>query len=80
MADVGRVTERHRVLARLDLEKAFARLAPPERAVLTACYALGFSHEEAALQLRMPLGTVKSHIARGREQLQGHLQDWETSP
>jgi RNA polymerase sigma factor (sigma-70 family) len=67
-------------MARLDLEKAFAWLAPAERAALTACYALGFSHEEAASVLRMPLGTLKSHIARGREKLQRHLQDWEQCP
>jgi RNA polymerase sigma factor (sigma-70 family) len=67
-------------MARLDLEKAFTRLTPPERAALTACYALGFSHEEVASRLRMPLGTLKSHVARGREKLQGLLQDWEESP
>jgi RNA polymerase sigma-70 factor (ECF subfamily) len=63
-------------LARLDLEKAFTKLAPAERAALTACYALGFSHEEAAVRLQMPLGTLKSHVARGREKLQRYLQDW----
>jgi len=67
-------------MARLDLEKAFTRLTPAERAALTACYALGFSHEEAAGLLRIPLGTLKSHIARGREKLQGILQDCEKSP
>ena len=71
---------RRDTLARPDLEKTFALLAPAERAALTACYALGFSHEEGASLLRMPLGTLKSHIARGREKLQGHLQDWETDP
>ena len=67
-------------MARLDLEKAFTQLSPAERAALTTCYALGFSHEEAAALLRMPLGTLKSHIARGREKLQGILQDCEKSP
>jgi RNA polymerase sigma-70 factor (ECF subfamily) len=62
---------------RLDLERAMARLHPNERAALTACYAMGFSHEEAAAILRMPLGTVKSHVARGREKLQTLLQDWK---
>lgn len=64
-------------MAKLDLEKAFARLAPAERAALTACYALGFAHEEAARILQMPLGTLKSHVARGREKLHGLLQGWE---
>ncbi len=71
---------RQNTMARLDLEKALAKLAPAERAALTVCYALGFSHEEGASLLRMPLGTIKSHLARGREKLQGHLQEWEKSP
>src|ERR1700759_2460903 len=54
-------------LARLDLEKAMAQLAPPERAALTLCYAFGHSHGEVAEILNLPLGTVKSHVLRGRE-------------
>ena len=57
------------LIARLDLEKAMARISPAERAALTLCYALGFSNEEAALILSMPLGTLKSHVLRGRERL-----------
>ncbi len=60
--------------ARLDLEAAMAQLALPERATLTACYALGYSHEETAAMLAMPLGTVKSHILRGREKLRRWLE------
>lgn len=62
-------------IARLDLEKALATLRAPERATLTLCFAMGQSHEEAAAALGMPLGTVKSHIARGREKLKTLLQD-----
>lgn len=60
--------------AKLDLEKAMARLAAPERAALTLCYALGHSHGEAAEILELPLGTVKSHVLRGREKLQAMLE------
>jgi RNA polymerase sigma-70 factor (ECF subfamily) len=60
--------------AKLDLEKAMARLAAPERAALTLCYALGHSHSEAAEILDLPLGTVKSHVLRGREKLQAMLE------
>ena len=63
-------------LARLDLETAMAKLAPAERAALTLCFALGQSHEEAALTLNLPLGTLKSHVLRGREKLQAMLQAW----
>ncbi len=61
-------------LARLDLEKAMAQLAPPERAALTLCYAFGHSHGEAAEILNLPLGTVKSHVLRGREKLKALLE------
>jgi len=60
--------------ARLDLERAMARLSPEERAALTLCYALGHSHGEAADILQMPLGTVKSHVLRGREKLKTMLE------
>lgn len=63
--------------ARLDLEKAMAKLAPAERASLTLCFALGMSHEEAAMTLKLPLGTLKSHVARGREKLKTLLAVWE---
>jgi RNA polymerase sigma factor (sigma-70 family) len=59
---------------RLDLERAMARLAAPERAALTLCYALGHSHGEAAAILELPLGTLKSHVLRGREKLQAMLE------
>ena len=63
-------------MARLDLERGMARISPEERAALTLCYALGHSNEEAAVILGLPLGTVKSHILRGREKLKQLLQPW----
>ena len=63
--------------ASIDLEKAMARLAPAERAAVTLCCALGHSHGEAAEILRLPLGTVKSHVLRGREKLRTMLEDKE---
>lgn len=62
-------------VARLDLEKALSFLRAPERAALTLCFAMGLAHEEAAIALAMPLGTLKSHIARGREKLKTLLKD-----
>jgi RNA polymerase sigma-70 factor, ECF subfamily len=63
-------------MARLDLERSMAHLMPEERAALTLCYALGYSNEEAAGILSLPLGTVKSHILRGREKLKRMLEPW----
>ena len=64
---------------RLDLESAMARLTPPERAALTLCFALGLTNEEAAMRLGLPLGTLKSHVARGREKLKTLLQAWQAA-
>jgi RNA polymerase sigma-70 factor (ECF subfamily) len=75
--DGGSVDPRDGHVDRMDLERAMARLSPPERAALTTCFALGFSHSEAAEILNMPLGTLKSHVLRGREKLQA-LMDRES--
>lgn len=55
--------------ARLDASRALQALSEDQRAAVALCLAAGFSHSEAAEALGMPLGTVKSHVARGREKL-----------
>jgi RNA polymerase sigma factor (sigma-70 family) len=54
---------------KLALEKAMAELPPEQRACVALCLAADFSHAEAAEALDMPLGTVKSHVSRGRSRL-----------
>jgi RNA polymerase sigma-70 factor (ECF subfamily) len=54
---------------RLALEAAMAELPAEQRACVALCLAADFSHAEAAEVLDMPLGTVKSHITRGRARL-----------
>jgi len=54
---------------KLDMAKALAGLAAEQRAVVLLCLMEQMTHEEAATALALPLGTVKSHIARGREKL-----------
>jgi len=54
---------------KLDLTKAVATLPPEQKAVLLLCLGNEFTHAEAAQALALPLGTVKSHVARGREKL-----------
>ena len=54
---------------RLTLEAAMAELAPDQRACVALCLAADFSHAEAAEALGLPLGTVKSHVTRGRQRL-----------
>lgn len=59
---------------KLDLEKATAHLPADQRAALLLCLACEFSHSEAAEALALPLGTIKSHVARGREKLIAALE------
>ena len=54
---------------RLTLEAALAELPPDQRACVALCLAADFSHQEAADALGLPLGTVKSHVTRGRARL-----------
>ena len=54
---------------KLALDRAMADLAPDQRACVALCLAADFSHAEASEALGIPLGTVKSHIARGRARL-----------
>ncbi|WP_395650306.1 RNA polymerase sigma factor [Brevundimonas sp.] len=54
---------------RMAMAAAMADLAPDVRACVALCLADGFSHGEAAQILGLPLGTVKSHVARGRARL-----------
>ena len=54
---------------RMAMAAAMAELAPDVRACVALCLADGFSHGEAAGVLGLPLGTVKSHVARGRARL-----------
>ena len=51
------------------LEAAMAALPEEQRACVALCLAADFSHAEAAEALEMPLGTVKSHVSRGRARL-----------
>ena len=53
----------------LDLESAIAKLSPEQAAAITLCHSYGFSHSEAAEILKLPLGTVKTNIARGKKRL-----------
>jgi len=54
---------------RLALEAAMAELPADQRACVALCLAADFSHAEAAEALDLPLGTVKSHVTRGRARL-----------
>lgn len=54
---------------RLALEKALSALPLEQRACVALCLGGELSHAEAAEALSLPLGTVKSHVTRGRARL-----------
>ena len=54
---------------RLDLDRALKALPDDQRAAVALCLGADFSHAEAAEALGLPLGTIKSHVQRGRAKL-----------
>jgi RNA polymerase sigma-70 factor (ECF subfamily) len=56
-----------------DVRRALRVLSDDERAAIAACFYEGLTHDEAAAALDMPLGTLKSHVARAREKLRAPL-------
>jgi len=63
----------------LIVEDALARLKEADRAAVVLCLVLGHSHREAAEILDMPLGTLKTRVARGSAQLLELLGDDDDS-
>lgn len=58
---------------RVDLERAMAALSEAERAAIVQCYHNDLTHEEAAYVLDCPVGTVKTHVLRGKLKLKAAL-------
>ena len=52
-----------------NLDAALNRLKPVERLCVTLNFSGDLSHQEIADELKLPLGTVKSHIKRAMDQL-----------
>ena len=64
-------------VAARDLSDALAALPETQRAALVLCFEHGLTHEEAAAVLGCPLGTLKSHINRGKARLRDCLSEKE---
>lgn len=56
-----------------DLARAMAGLNDGERNAILQCYYNDLSHEEAAMVLGMPLGTVKTNILKAKEKMRAAL-------
>jgi RNA polymerase sigma-70 factor, ECF subfamily len=60
-------------LLKEDLERAIESLPEPYRTVVTLSDVRGFRYQEIAEALEIPVGTVRSRLARGRSRLQREL-------
>ena len=56
------------------LEKAIARLPPNQRLLVAAHYLEGVQYEDLAEALNLPMGTVKTHLYRAKQQLRRMLE------
>ena len=56
------------------LEKAIARLPPNQRLLVAAHYLGGIQYEDLAEALDIPMGTVKTHLYRAKQQLRRMLE------
>jgi len=52
-----------------DLETAIGKLPPEQRQAMLLVGLEGMAYEEAAAVLQVPVGTVRSRLSRGRDQL-----------
>lgn len=72
----GHCKHLHQSDLRGDLAKAMRNISEPQKIAVRLCLEEGYTHADAAVAMNIPLGTVKSHIARGRASLQQLLAHW----
>ena len=65
---------------RLSIEKAMARLPEEQRLAVSLVLVEGLPYKEAAEVLAIPIGTLTSRLARGRDALQAMLGDGDLTP
>ena len=72
LSEAPQLTVQSNVMASLelrDLETALGKLQPEQREVILLVGLEGMSYEEVAAVLEIPVGTVRSRLSRGRDQL-----------
>jgi RNA polymerase sigma-70 factor (ECF subfamily) len=73
---IGRVDDERAMQAIL---RAFVQLSVHDQEVISVCDWSGLSYEEAALALRVPVGTVRSRLSRARTRLRNLLDEDQVS-
>jgi RNA polymerase sigma-70 factor, ECF subfamily len=63
-----------------DLETAIGKLAPEQRQVILLVGLEGMQYDEVALILGVPVGTVRSRLSRGRDQLRRLMDMVDDAP
>lgn len=61
-----------------DLKWAMAQLTEAQQIAISLCFEDGFTHDEACQIMNIPLGTLKTHINRGKSKLQSLLTAWRS--
>jgi RNA polymerase sigma factor (sigma-70 family) len=79
-AEISRSGREESAELRAILEEEVGRLADRYRSPFVLCDLEGQTHEQAAAQLRCPVGTVKSRLSRARAQLRSRLDRRGLSP
>lgn len=64
----------------LDIERAMDSLPPDCRAVVLLCLLHGLTQAEASVATGLPLGTIKSHVTRGKAKLRTVLSAYAPAP
>jgi polysaccharide biosynthesis/export protein len=72
-ARLGSESDQNQIDLVLEIQAEVDKLPEKYRSPIVLCYLEGLTHEEAASQLRLPVGTVKVRLSRARERLRGRL-------